>query len=92
MKTWQVLLIGEGFFVNGAQCNCEISGFVKAGSVAAAIETVEAIARRSHSELEQATGAFPRPVINAHEVVEVEDAFPHPIDGDHVELHWVAAS
>lgn len=92
MKTWQVLLIGEGFTVDSVLRNCEISGFVKAKSVAAAVEKVEAIARRSHSELEQAAGAFPRPGISAEEVVELGDDFPYPIDVDQVELHWVAAS
>jgi hypothetical protein len=65
---------------------------VKAESVAAAIEKVEDIARRSHLELEQAAGGFPRPTINADEVVEVGDTFPYSIDVDQVELHWVAAS
>lgn len=92
MKTWQVLLLGEGFTVDGVLRNCEISGFVKAESVAAAVEKAEAIARSSHSELERAAGAFPCPVINAEEVLELGDDFPYAIDADQVELHWVAAS
>lgn len=81
MKTWQVLLIGEG-------CSCEISGFVNAESMAAAVEKVEAIARQRHPELGQASGSFPRPVINADEVTELSREFPYPIAVDEIELHW----
>ncbi|WP_156370671.1 MULTISPECIES: hypothetical protein [unclassified Acidovorax] len=44
MKTWQVLLIGEGFSVDGVVRSCEISGFVNAESVAAAVSSLTPIA------------------------------------------------
>lgn len=88
MQTWQVLLVGEGFTVDGALRNCEISGFVRAGNVDAAVEKVCAIARQVHAELGQASGVIPGPVISIEEVVEMNDRFPYPFPVDHVEVHW----
>jgi hypothetical protein len=88
MKTWQVLLIGQGFSVDGVARNCEISGFIDAESPADAVEKVEAIARRRYPELRQASGSFPRPVINADEVTELSRDFPYAIPVDEIELHW----
>ena len=92
MKIWQVLLLGEGFQVEGAKSNCEITGFVEAESVEAAIEKACAIATRAHPELAQVAGPFPRPVVNADEVEELGATFPYSVDVDQVELHWVAVS
>jgi hypothetical protein len=78
MKIWQVLLVGEGFTRNGSACDCEISGFVEAAAVDAAVEEAVAIARKTYPELAQASGQFPRPVINADEVVELGADFPFP--------------
>lgn len=51
MRIWQVLLLGEGFQVEGVKSNCEITGFVEAEGVEAAIEKACAIATRAHPEL-----------------------------------------
>lgn len=92
MKIWQVLLLGEGFQVKGLKSNCEITGFVEAESVEAAVEKACAIAARIYPELGQAGGPFPRPVVNADEVQELCTPFPYSVEVDQVELHWVSAS
>ncbi len=88
MKTWQVFLTGEGFSVDGKLRDCEISGFINAESLAAAVEKVEAIVRQRHPELRQASGSFPRPAINVDEVTELSGDFPYPIPVNEIELHW----
>jgi hypothetical protein len=60
MKTWKVLLVGEGFTVKGAHCNCEISGFVNSGSLEGAVERASSIAPQHTPELAQASGPVPR--------------------------------
>lgn len=89
MKTWQVLLIGEGFTVNGALCNCEISGFVNSETVERAVEKAGSIARQNHPELAQASGPFPRPVINAEDVVELSPRFTYSVAIDEIDVNWI---
>ena len=92
MKIWQVWLFGEGFHVRGMKFNCEISGVVEAESADAAAKKACGIATRTHPELSQAAGSFPRPVINANEIQEWSGTHPQSIEVDQVELHWIAAT
>lgn len=86
MSVWQVTAVGWGFMKDGVQQDCELLGFVRANNPDEAFSKVCNIAIQNHPELLQATGTFPRPVINADEIQEVpETQFSGP---DQVELYW----
>jgi len=91
MKTWQVLGRGEGFVHGKSTLGFELSGFVLADDPNEAFEKAITIAKREWPEISQAEKKeFPRPVINADEVVEVTGL--RFVDEERVELFWDAQS
>lgn len=87
MRVWQVLSIGAGFIRDSIEQGCEIAGFVRADSPDDAFSKACKIAMKLHPELLQATGPFPRPVINAEEIEEIFQAEGMGIEK--VEVYWV---
>jgi hypothetical protein len=87
MGVWQVAAVGWGFVKDGVQHDCELSGLVHANDPDEAFSKVCSLAMEEHPELLQATGPFPRPVINADEIEEVPEAWL--VGADQVELHWI---
>jgi hypothetical protein len=87
MGVWQVAAVGWGFVKDGVQHYCELSGLVHANDPDEAFSKVCSLAMEEHRELLQATGPFPRPVINADEIEEVPEAWF--VGADQVELHWI---
>ncbi|GLQ98800.1 hypothetical protein [Dyella mobilis] len=87
MKTWQVLGRGDGFVHGESVLGFDLSGFVVAKSPYEALEKAIAIAKRDWREISQAEKKeFPRPVINAEEVVDVTGRLI--IEEDRIELYW----
>lgn len=87
MKTWQVLGYGEGFLHAKRIVGFELSGFVFAEDANEAFEKAIALAKRDWPEISQAEKVdFPRPVINADEIVEVTGRLT--VDEERVELIW----
>ncbi|HEY4081746.1 MAG TPA: hypothetical protein VGM81_13725 [Burkholderiaceae bacterium] len=87
MKLWQVLIIGEGFRLADETRRFELTGIVEAVGANDAFSKACELAMRVHPELAQATGPFPRPVINADEIQEIQRR--DDIEVDTVELEWV---
>lgn len=87
MSVWQVAAVGWGFMKDGVQHDCELSGLVRANNPDEAFSKVCNIAIQDHPELLQATGPFPRPVINADEIQEVPET--QLVGADQVELYWI---
>jgi hypothetical protein len=87
MSAWQVAAAGWGFMKDGVRQDCELSGLVRANNPDEAFSKVCNIALQDHPELLQATGPFPRPVINADEIQEVPDS--QLAGADQVELYWI---
>lgn len=87
MRVWQVLALGTGFIRDGIEQGCEIAGFVRADSPDDAFSKACNIAMKVHPELLQATGRFPRPVINAEEIEELFQV--DGMDIEKVEVYWV---
>lgn len=87
MKTWQILGRGEGFIRGERVVGFELSGFVLANGPDEAFEKAITIAKRDWAEISQAEKeGFPRPVINADEVVEVTGGLI--VREDQVDLIW----
>lgn len=87
MSLWQVAAVGWGFMKDGLQHDCELSGLVRANNPDEAFSKVCSIATQYSPEFQQATGPFPRPVINADEIQEVSET--EHIGADQVELYWI---
>ncbi|MFP5392048.1 MAG: hypothetical protein ACLGI6_10990 [Gammaproteobacteria bacterium] len=87
MSMWQVAAVGWGFMKDGGQQDCELSGLVRANNPDEAFSKVCSIAMQDYPELQQATGPFPRPVVNADEIQEVFET--QLVGVDHVELFWI---
>lgn len=87
MRVWQVSAMGSGFIRNGIEHDCELTGFVRADAPDEMFSKAFNIAMTLHPELIQATGPFPRPVINIEEIEEIFEE--EGIDVDKVELYWV---
>ena len=87
MGTWQVAAVGWDFMKDGVQHDCELAGLVRANNPGEAFSKVCSIAMQDHPELQQATGPFPRPGINADEIQEVCET--QLIGADQVEVFWI---
>ena len=87
MGTWQVAAVGWDFMKDGVQHDCELSGLVRANNPGEAFSKVCSIAIQDHPEPQQATGPFPRLVINADEIQEVCET--QLIGADQVEVFWI---
>ena len=85
MKLWQVMVKGEGFVRSGVTASFDLTAFVEAESPDDAFAKACDPARQAHPELAQATGPFPRAVIDADEIQEA--AGPYERSGE-VELEW----
>lgn len=87
MRVWQVDAVGEGFMKDGVRQDCQLSGLVRANDSNDAFSKVCSIAMQDHAELRQATGPFPRPVINPEEIQEVYEV--PLIHVNQVEVFWI---
>lgn len=86
ISVWQVLGVGFGFVRNNIEQHCELAGFVSANDPDEAFSKACHIAMKDNQELLQATGAFPRAVINAEEIQELSEV--EGIEVDKVEVYW----
>lgn len=87
MKVWQVNGEGEGFVIDGMERAFELSGFVEAEDANAAFSRACELASRDHPALAQAADPFPRPVINAQEIIEVGAGLP--VEVGKVQVDWL---
>lgn len=87
MSIWQVAAIGLGFIKDAVQHDCELYGLVRANNPNEAFSKVCNLAMQDHPELQQATGPFPRAVINADEIEEVPET--QLVGPGQVELYWI---
>ena len=86
-KFWTVTIFGSGFLRQNNRMGFELGGIVEAADPSDAVSVAVSLATQRYPELDQAkTGSIPRPVINAEEIEEFEDAPPSEINK--VDVIW----